>query len=67
MSTLSEQLRKYSTWECGKDLSIHANFTISTGIALFSLTLTAHALGGLPRKTLAWQTPAETLSGQHLG
>ncbi len=35
MSTLPEQLRKSLTWDRGKELSAHADFTIETGIAVF--------------------------------
>ncbi len=35
MSTLPEQLRKSLTWDRGKELSAHAEFTIETGIAVF--------------------------------
>ncbi len=35
MSTLPEQLRKSLTWDRGKELSAHADFTVETGIAVF--------------------------------
>lgn len=35
MKTLPEQLRRSVTWDRGKELSAHANFTIETGIPVF--------------------------------
>ncbi len=35
MSTLPEQVQKSLTWDRGKELSAHADFTIETGIAIF--------------------------------
>ena len=35
MSTLPEQVRKSLTWDSGKELSDHAQFTIETGIPVF--------------------------------
>ena len=35
MSTLPEQVRKSLTWDRGKELSDHAQFTIETGIPVF--------------------------------
>jgi IS30 family transposase len=35
ITTLPETLRKSLTWDCGKEMSHHTNFTIATGIPVY--------------------------------
>ncbi|MFI5784067.1 IS30 family transposase [Nocardia sp. NPDC051570] len=35
ITTLPEQLRRSLTWDCGKELSDHARFTIETGVEVY--------------------------------